>query len=188
MSIGSIASPLTISICQGEQLEPLPISEWEYETHTRKMPNAMWGAPANGNLKAEEMLIDQCMVGFQKIRHKSHTAPSGPPKFIMEAAFTYFTINRVENGSNGPKVKGSIPDTLPLSPADQEPDAGFPTTNDTLQVIQDTLVKVRELRTSVFQALAEMGVNAWTDGDLSILADKPAANYEASPMKTTAVQ
>jgi hypothetical protein len=41
---------------------------------------------------------------------------------------------------------------------------------------------VRKTRTAVFEALVTLGANAWTDGDLSLLAANPAASLAASPM------
>jgi hypothetical protein len=176
MGIKSVTSPLRISIHKGAET----ISEWDYEPHIRQIPEAMWGQPVTGHLQPEAKLIENCTVGIQNIRQKPHEDPSGPPKFMMEDAFTYFTINRKD---------GSIPDALPLCPTDTEPATGFPTANDTLQVIHATLMEVKQQkqRTSVFDALKVMGVNAGTDGDLSILAANPAANYEASPMEMALV-
>jgi len=181
MGIGSISSKQRITIQEAGKSEPLSFGEWDYEPHTRSVPEAMWGQPVGGNLKPEANLIDDCLVGVKRIRHKPHAAPSGPPKFVTEEAFDYFRIGFPEGGNGHP--------VYPLSTMATEPATGFPTSNDSLTVIRRTLVAgaVRKKRTAVFEALAELGAKAWTDGDLSVLAANPASGFAASPMIGTPV-
>jgi hypothetical protein len=177
MGIGSIVSQQTIAIYRVGSSEPLSFGEWDHERHTRSLPEAMWGQPVAGGLKAKANLIDDCLVGVKNARLKPHAAPSGPPKFVAEQALAYFPID-LRDGSN------VHPDRLPLSTTVREPATGFPTSNDSLTLIQNTLdaSAVRNKRTAVFEALAGLGANAWTDGDLSVLAANPAASFGASPM------
>lgn len=177
MGIGSITSQQTVVIHKLGSSEPLSFGEWDHERHTRSLPEAMWGQPVAGGLKAEANLIDDCLVGVKDVRLKQHAAPSGPPKFVAEEAFAYFPID-LWDGNN------VHPDCLPLSTAAREPVIGFPTSNDSLALIQDTLDSdaVKRKRTAVFGALAGLGANAWTDGDLSELAANPAASFAAPPM------
>jgi hypothetical protein len=177
MGIGSIISQQTIVIHKVGSSEPLSFGEWDHERHMRNLPEAMWGQPVAGGLKAEANLIDDCLVGVKSVRLKPHTAPSGPPKFVAEEAFTYFPVD-LRNGDR------DHPDHLPLSATASEPATGFPTSDDSLTLIQNTLEAgaVREKRSAVFEALAGLGANAWTDGDLSVLAANPAASLAASPM------
>ena len=173
MGIASIASQQKVTIQKRGESEPLSFGAWDHECYTRSLPEAMWGQPVGGGLQAEANLIDDCLVGAKNVRLKPHPAPSGPPKFVMEEAFAYFPVD-----------SNVHPDHLPLSTAAGEPDEGFPEQDDSLSLIQETLVDgdVRKTRTAVFEALASLGANAWTDGDLSLLAATPAASLAASPM------
>ena len=177
MGIGSIVSQQTVTIQKRGESEPLSFGAWDHECYTRSLPEAMWGQPVGGGLQAEAKLIDDCLVGVRNVRLKPHPDPSGPSKFVVEEAFTYFPVDL-------PDDSNAHPDCLPLSTAAREPDEGFPGQNDSLNLIQETLVDrdVRKTRTAVFEALATLGANAWTDGDLSLLAANPAASLAASPM------
>ncbi len=144
MGIGSITSQQTVAIHKIGKPEPLSFGEWDHERHTRSMPEAMWGRPVAGRLKAEANLVNDCLVGVKNVRLKPHADPSGPPKFVAEEAFAYFPVDLRDDDD-------VHPDHSPLSTAAREPATGFPTSNDSLTLIQNTLeaAAVRKKRTAV---------------------------------------
>jgi hypothetical protein len=170
MGIASMVSEQTITITPetdksgGDKSagdKPLNWSGWSYEELTRKMPDAMWS-----NSKVEP--LHHCLVGVKNIGPGPGADPSGPPQFEMEEALDHLPVS----------LKG-----LPLSVAQEELAVGMPPRIDPAD-IQKTLVDsaIRNKRAAVFEALAGMGANAGTNGDLRQLAANPAASLKAAPM------
>ena len=181
MGIASITSIVGVCIQKEGKDEPLPFDEWDREIHTRNLPKAMWGQPGGSDLEAESPLVEGCPVGVKAIRRKPHKAPSGPPKFESEKAFTYFPIDFPDGGDGHPEY--------PLSATATEPTTELPTSNDSLAIVRKTLVDstVRKERTAVFEALAGLGADVQTNDDLSVLAANPASGFQACPMLGTPV-
>ena len=151
---------------------PDDISSFQYDLDLGSQPIAMWGEPVSlKDLSPSAKVAEHCIVGVQGLHPKPHPTLVGPPIIDAAKAFTFIILDKGD------------PYWLPLLPSYAPPTTGGPVPSPTtLDSIHDTLEQTATTRTSVFDALASLGVNAGANGDLTHLAANPTAAFIASPM------
>jgi hypothetical protein len=152
---------------------------WTSVPNIRDVPEALWGEPVDqGALSPGATLLPKRLVGLKRVKPvRPAPAAPAPPPIDMPAAFTYLTLDRGKDGS--------IPAYLPLSAGAVAPAGEAPEQDPrSLETIGATIVDhdVAAFRTGIFNALAEFGIYAGTDGQPDGLARNPAAALATTPM------
>ncbi|MBW4464895.1 MAG: hypothetical protein KME07_05580 [Pegethrix bostrychoides GSE-TBD4-15B] len=179
MGIDSLTSTadLQITSSAGEYQDLNQFWNWTPTQHD--VPEAMWGKSQAGPPPPAANLLSDRLVGVNQVSLKPGTV-STPINVDAASAFEYAVID--ENPSSG-----IIPVYLPI--ADGTPSINQPPQSNAqvLSLISQTLASdaVKTKRTSLFEALAALGVNAGTDGDLSADQQNVGLNYQGLPMVGT---
>nr|RNJ67924.1 MAG: hypothetical protein EDM05_17615 [Leptolyngbya sp. IPPAS B-1204] len=179
MGIASVTSTAQVQITNSQGAYQDLNQNWQWVLSQRAVPEAMWGTPLGPNQAPtpEATLLPNRLVGLSQIQLKLG-APATPIPVAAAQAFAYLIIGENSQG---------IPVYLPVSataPVINQPPA---TNNQALTLISQTLTNatVQAKRSSLFAALATLGVNAGMDGDLSDVQQNLGSNYQALPMVGT---
>lgn len=143
-------------------------SNWQVTPQTMGMPTAIWGL--RGQLRNAPELLPDCLIGAGQVTHAPHDALTGPPAFSMVDAFAYIRVDDSDTKSFLPLDPDAMP---PTTGAGEVQDGAL----DTVRGVEDAA----PARSDVFAALAAMGVDGGTDGDLSYLAADPSATLRGAP-------
>ena len=150
---------------------PDDITAFDHDLDLESQPEAMWGAPIKlSDLEPSAKVIANCITGVQGLHPKPHDSIVGPPLINADEAFTFVVLD--------PNAHW-----LPLQTDYRPPTSGGAVpSSTTLESINSTLDQTATIRTDVFDALAELGLNAGANGNLTYLAANPMAAFIASPM------
>lgn len=165
--------------------ETFSAEDWSVKPRTMAMPEALWSVSADGSKPPlepgliqepplEPGLIQDCLCGVVDMRYGRHADLTGPPAFNITQVFAYNI------------VAGCDPDEtyLPINTSEQPAPSGAPSVDGNTIIaitgINDT--GLQDKRRAVFAALAEMGVDAGTNGSLSVMATQPSGALRAAPL------
>ncbi len=179
MGIDSLTSTATLQITSSTGEYQDWNQSWNWTPTQHDVPEAMWGKSQAGPPPPAANLLPSRLVGVNQVSLQPGTL-STPINVDAASAFEYAVID--ENPSSG-----IIPVYLPI--ADGTPSINQPLqpNGQVLNLISQTLTSdaVKAKRTSLFEALAALGVNAGTDGDLSTDQQNVGLNYQGLPMVGT---
>ncbi len=154
----------------GQVLNP---DDWNLTPATLGMPASMWSI-GDGQVPPDTPeLIPDCLVGAADLRPNLSQTLTGPPAFDILTALTYHTVD-----------SSDTQDWLPLTTDTAPAATGSPTvSNSSLQDLYHVNDPAQTTaRSDIFAALAEMGIDAGTDGPLTAMAAQPSGALRANPM------
>jgi len=169
MGFSQISSSVTIEVTGGSS------TTWNSSKSLRDVPEALWGQPipVGQTPKPEAKLLSSQWMGLNQICFQP-TSPSHLIEVNVAQGLGYVSLDPGK-------------DYLPLS-ASATPVVNLPqSSNQAISIIGNTVNSsaVQTKRTSVFQALASLGIDAGSDGDLTHFANNIGSSYQADPLLGT---
>lgn len=162
------ATEHSITITNLDTGDVMEADKWQVTPQQMGMPTAIWGL--RGQLSNAPELIPDCLTGAGQVTHAPHDALTGPPAFSMVDAFQYIRVDDSDTKSFLPLDPDAVPPTTGAGVADAA-------ALDAVRGVE----AAAPARSDVFAALAAMGVDGGTDGDLSYLAADPSGTLRGSP-------
>lgn len=174
MGLSEISSNATIQVTAADGTSPVAAT-LVYAASQRDLPEALWGQPIpSGQTPAPAAnLLPKQVVGVNNV---SLTALNPTANLIEIDVANGLGYDCLDSGQN----------YLPLS-AETKINNPPQSSNQAISIISSTVNSpaVKAKRTSVFEILASLGINAGADGDLTNLATNVGSTYEADPMLGT---
>jgi hypothetical protein len=172
MGIAGITSVLTITVTDKEGSTMDLGGTWLWTPALQGVPAAMWGPPLpSGSSQPDTPSADTLpgrLVGIGGLTPRS-TTPSGPDPIPLEN----LAVAALDKGDS---------DWLPLSmtaaPVQRQPKADPKST----QTIATTIATMAGVRTDLFAALAALGYDAGTNGDVQEIAANASLGFPDAPM------
>ena len=154
----------------GQLLNP---DDWNLTPATLGMPASMWSIGDGQAPPDTPELIPDCLVGAADLRPNLCQTLTGPPAFDIRAALNYHIV-----------ANSDAQDWLPLTPDAAPATTGSPSvSNSSLQDLFHVNDATQSAaRSDIFAALAEMGIDAGTDGPLAAMSAQPSGALRANPM------
>lgn len=147
--------------------------DWNLAPATMGMPASLWSRNDRGTAPSEPELIPDCLVGAADLRHVPHATLTGPDAFDVLAAFKYHVVHESDE-------QGWLPIDTAAAPARTgAPVVSKQALQEMLRINDPDRVQARD---AIFAALAEMGVDAGTNGSLAAMAAQPSGAMRANPM------
>lgn len=153
---------------------PVPVADWKSDPLTQNLPQAMWGGTENPDINQTTPTVTGT-VGVVMSPHQPTITNCTPPMNIA-SIFKDRTVN----------PKGDEYE-LPLSQT-QPPAANAPRAADSFaDIAQVNAAPAAAGRTAVFNALRSLGVEAWTNGPLPLMAASPGRDFADEPLEGSVV-
>ncbi|HEY9662905.1 MAG TPA: DUF6603 domain-containing protein, partial [Allocoleopsis sp.] len=169
MGFSQISSNTTIQITGSSG------TTWNYSQTQRDVPEALWGQPipAGQTPKPEANLLPSQCMGLNQICFQP-TSPSHLIEVNVAQGLGYVDLDPGEA-------------YLPLSATETPINNPPQSSNQAISIIGSTVNSsaVKAKRTSIFQALASLGIDAGSDGDLTNFASNIGSSYQADPLLGT---
>jgi hypothetical protein len=168
----------TVAGCTGQpagcSATPIIVTDWDIETVTTKVPEALWGNPVAGGTPPDvnsKTPTIPAVTGLT-LAPKAPVITNCTPPMVIDTVFDDRTVNPTNEYQ------------LPLSQT-QQPSQNVPVQADSfvdIAHINDSPGAAAQ-RALLFQALQGLGVNGWTNGDLTDMAASPGKEFADEPLE-----